>query len=274
MDRTEPSADDLSTLESHALAQLTDLSQSVITTTDVESALDVHPRIAREMAATLSEKGQLVRIADGRYLVLPPDVEPNEVTDQDQLLVGASLVEPTYVSFLSALEYHGLVDQKPDDVYVVTTRNEPDRTVLGVTYHLVPLITRKFFGFEQAEIRGEQVNIASVEKALVDCADHPKFCGGIDELAQAMVKAEEAGCSWDTVVTYLKKVDNGAATKRILFAADELGIDIPGRTKILANVTRGYSPLDPTREPAGSYDSTYRLLVNADLELYRPEHPT
>jgi len=107
-----------------------------------------------------------------------------------------------------------------------------------------------------------------VEKTLVDCADHPEFGGGIRELAQAMVAADDRDCSWATVVEYLQRLDNGAAIKRIVYLADELGIDLPTRETLLKSFTSGYSLLDPTRSEQGRYDSEYRLRINVDRERF------
>jgi len=108
------------------------------------------------------------------------------------------------------------------------------------------------------------LNVANLEKTLVDCADHPEYCGGIRELATAMVAADDQDCSWATVGEYLQRLDNGAATKRIVYLADQLGIDLPTRETLVESFTSGYSLLDPTQSGQGSYDSEYRLRINVD----------
>jgi predicted transcriptional regulator of viral defense system len=77
-----------------------------------------------------------------------------------------------------------------------------------------------------------------------------------------MRTADEQGCTYDIVGEYLERLDNGAATKRIVYLADQLGIDIPAREELVASFTSGYSLLDPTRSDTGSTDSTYRLRIN------------
>lgn len=271
MDEREHPDRDLTERESRALSRLASTEDPIVTTAEVERTLDMHPKLARDMAATLDEKGHIERMAEGQYLVLPPEDQRTETSTVDEFVIASSLVEPMYVGFWSALDHHGLVDQAPPEVHVVTTRNDPDREILGVTYQLVPLIERKFFGYRSVAVGDEEINVASVEKTLVDCADHPKYCGGIDRLARAMAAAEREGCSWETVVEHLHLVDNGAATKRIVYLADRLGIELPDREDLVANFTTGYSPLDPTRDSEGTYDETYRLQLNADPESFLPE---
>jgi len=149
-------------------------------------------------------------------------------------------------------------------VYVVTPTRGQSREIHGVPYRVTTVTERKFFGFEPTSIEGTTVQVSDLEKTLVDCADHPEFCGGLRELATAMRTADERGCDWDTVGEYLERLDNGAATKRIVYLADQLGIDLPAREELVASFTSGYSPLDPTRPDTGSTDSTYRLRINVE----------
>ncbi len=149
-------------------------------------------------------------------------------------------------------------------MYVVTPTRAQSREIHGVPSRVATVTERKFFGDEPTSIEGTAVNVADLEKTLVDCADHPEYCGGIRELAKAMVAADDQNCSWATVGEYLRRLDNGAATKRIVYLTDELGIDLPTRETLVESFTSGYSLLDPTRSEQGTYDSEYRLRINVD----------
>jgi Predicted transcriptional regulator len=63
---------------------------------------------------------------------------------------------------------------------------------------------------------------------------------------------------------------NGAATKRIVYLTDQLGIDLHATDELVASFTSGYSPLDPTRPVTGSTDSTYRLRINVEPAMLEP----
>ena len=114
------------------------------------------------------------------------------------------------------------------------------------------------------------MNVTDVEKTTVDCTDHLELCGGSRELVQAIVVAEVRDYSWATVVECLQRPDNGAATKRIVYLADQVGIDLPAREGLVASFTSGYSSLDPTRPDTGSTDSTYRLRINVEPAMLEP----
>jgi predicted transcriptional regulator of viral defense system len=175
-----------------------------------------------------------------------------------------------YIGYWSALNHHGLTEQLSRTVYIATTERAQEREIHGVTYRPVSVTEQKFFGYQPTSVGSNQVNISSIEKTLVDCADHPEFCGGIGELAKAMQNAVETRCSWERVVEYLRRVGNGAATKRVVYLADQLDIDLPEYHELVENFTTGYPLLDPTRKERGTRDSTYQLRLNVDPDAFLP----
>ena len=260
----------LSTRESRLLSQLAGAGHQIITISDIETTLDVPSNTAREIASRLTQKGWLDRLLPGTYLIIPLTAGEEAVYTTHEYLIAAHVAEPMYIGYYSALSHHGLTEQVPRTVYIVTPTRAKSREIHGVPYRVTTVTERKFFGTEPTSIEGTTVQVSDLEKTLVDCADHPEFCGGLRELATAMRTADERGCAWDTVGEYLERLDNGAATKRIVYLADRLGIDLPTREELVASFTSGYSLLDPTRPETGSTDSTYRLQINVEPAALEP----
>lgn len=261
----------LSTRESQALSRLASESRQIITISDIADVLDISRKSAKDMAYALKEKGWLERIAHGKYLILPLAAGENAVYTEHEFVVASALVEPMYVGYWSALNHHGLTEQLSRTVYIVTTARAQEREIHGVTYRPVTVTEQKFFGYQPTAVGSNQVNVSSIEKTLVDCADHPKFCGGISELAKATQNAVDTQCSWDRVVEYLWRVGNGAATKRLVYLADQLDISLPEYEDLVENFTTGYPLLDPTREEKGTRDSEYKLRLNVAPESFLPD---
>jgi len=260
----------LSTRESRLLAQLAGAGHQIISVDDIETTLEVPPNTAREIASRLTEKGWLDRLFPGRYLIIPLAAGEEGMYTTHEYLIAAHVAETMYIGYYSALSHHGLTEQVPRTVYVVTPTRAKSREIHGVSYRVTTVTGRKFFGVEPTSIEGTTIQVSDLEKTLVDCADHPEFCGGLRELATALRTADERGCDWLTVGEYLERLDNGAATKRIVYLADQLGIDLPAREELVASFTSGYSSLDPTRPDTGSTDSTYRLRINVEPAMLEP----
>jgi len=250
----------LSKREALALTRLASQNRTIITVDDIESALGCSRDTAKKVASNLAGKKWLDRLKRGTYLIVPLAAgETGEYTEHEYV-VASHLADPMYISYWSALNYHGLTEQVPTTVFVATTSRVPDREIHDVDYRFVTVTDRKFYGYEPVSIGSHTVNIASPEKTLVDCSDHPEHCGGILELAKALGNAENL--DRELLVDHLLKLGNGAAVKRIVYLADVLDVELPRRNELEDAFTKGYSKLDPGQGDDGTYSSEYRLLLN------------
>ena len=249
----------LSRREALALTRLASQNRNIITISDIQDAIDVSYDDAKKIANKLVHKQWLDRLKSGTYLIVPLVAgETGEYTEHE-FVIASHLADPMYISYWTALNYHGLTEQVPMTVFAATTNQVPDRNIHGVGYTFVTVAAAKFFGHDSLAVDAHQVNVASVEKTLVDCADHPEYCGGIGELAKGLAAADLESAA---LAEYLLRLGNGAAIKRIVYLADLLEIDLGQRDELVDAFTSGYSKLDPTRGDEGHHVSEYRLLVN------------
>lgn len=233
----------------------------VFTLDDIQETVDVSYDTARKLAHKLVNKKWLERLERGRYLVLPLSAGEEGIYTEHEFIIGTSLVEDGYISYWSALDHFGWTEQTPMTVFIATPQQKKDKEIHGVQYKFVTITEEKYFGFEQYPIESQQVPIARPEKALVDCADHPEYCGGIRELAKALYNAQDE-LDRELLVEFLERQGNGAAIKRLVFLTDALRIDLPDRRWLEDKFTTGYSQLDPTIDRDGRHDSQYNLKVN------------
>ena len=249
----------MSRREALALTRLASQNRTIITIDDIQDAIDISYDEAKQVANNLVHKQWLDRLKRGTYLIVPLAAgETGEYTEHE-FVIASHLAEPMYISYWTALNHHGLTEQVPMTVFATTTDQVPAREIHGVTYTFVTLTESKFFGYDTVAIDAHQVNVATVEKTLVDCADHPEHCGGIIELAKGL---EAADLDQETLTKYLLRLGNGAAIKRIVYLADLLDVELAQREQLVDAFTSGYSKLDPTRGGEGRHVSEYRLLLN------------
>ena len=85
---------------------------------------------------------------------------------QDPYIIATQLIEPSYISFSSALYFHGVLYQVPSTVECITTRNPGHLTNLGIDYHKInPSL---FFGYSRMERGRSYAFVAEPEKAILD----------------------------------------------------------------------------------------------------------
>jgi predicted transcriptional regulator of viral defense system len=139
-----------------ALQRLRTLAAPVVETRDVAALLQVSTSNATTILRRLAREGMITHLIRGRWLV-------SEKIDRLALPELISAPHPAYISVQSALFHHGLIEQIPLVIYVVTPgRPRRFRTPLGtISFHRMP--PELFKGFELSS-RSD----ATPEKALFD----------------------------------------------------------------------------------------------------------
>ena len=142
----------------------------VVSTAEAAAALRMSVSSASRLLSGLAQEGHAVRLRSGLWSVglgaPDPFMLPPELTRP----------HPSYVSFESALAYHGMIDQLPREVSIASLdRARRIATSVGVfaVHHLPPAL----FGGWQETPRGR---VAGPEKALFDIAYVGAAHGGRD----------------------------------------------------------------------------------------------
>lgn len=140
-----------------AYTRILNLNRPVVSTAEVSSLLAVPASSASAVLARLAKDGLLVRLRGGLWAIssgIDPYVLPPYLTAPF----------PSYISTWTALYHHGMVDQIPRNVYVVSldrTRRIQTPFATFVVHHINPEL---FEGFETRD----GVLMAQPEKALFD----------------------------------------------------------------------------------------------------------
>jgi predicted transcriptional regulator of viral defense system len=217
--------------------------------------------VTRDRLKTLARQGWVKRLARGLYMVVPLEAGPQRVWTEDPALIASQVVVPSYLSFWSALSFHGLTEQVPRVVTVATRRSHAPVEILGLRYLFTALSARKFFGFEATWVGHQQVPVATPEKAILDCLDHPERAGGVSEVAKALVSL---GAKLDTrrLLRDLGRMRVGAVAKRLGFLLEILEIRTDLLRSVKKHILAGYSLLDPTLAARGRYLARWNLRLN------------
>ncbi|MGH9992194.1 MAG: type IV toxin-antitoxin system AbiEi family antitoxin domain-containing protein [Nitrososphaera sp.] len=256
----------LSDRESRILSSLSYGGSTIFTTRDMRG-LVAKPK---NILDNLVRKRWILKLRRGVYVIVP--LEAGEKGAEDYTIHGfviaSFLVNPYYIGYWSALNYHGFTEQTPSSVYVATTKPKNSRTILNTRFVFVTIPKDKVFGLQEEEVEKWNVKISSPEKTVVDCLDHPEHCGGTEEVAKAIYFSRDQ-LDFKKVISFAKRIGNNTVIKRLGFIAETLAIE--DCSKLLSNVTlkSGYSLLDPTLPRKGRIKEKWKLIINAPIEVKR-----
>jgi predicted transcriptional regulator of viral defense system len=130
-----------------------------IETADAAAALRMTTSAATKLLAKLAAAKLIVRLRSGLWLLARSAPNPYGLAE------AVTAPMPSYISLQTALYLHGMIEQVPGVIYVVSlTRTQKIRTSAGMfsVHHIAPEL---FDGFE---ITPDGTKLATPEKALFD----------------------------------------------------------------------------------------------------------
>lgn len=255
----------LSKTESYLLSKLSEERADIFTAKDVVKALGTSPSESRRIISNLNAKRWIEKIEAGKYLIIPLSAGVKPRYTEHEFIIGSKLIEPYYIAYWSALNYHHLTEQIPFSVFIAATGRKSNRKILDVNYIFVTISKKKFFGYITVSVAGKNVLVSDKEKTIADCLDHPEYCGDITEVAKAL-KSE--GISYGKIVDYAIGMDNATILKRLGYLSELLGLSLGDelKKKISNNISKGYSVLDPSlKSRTGKYNEKWKLLINRKM---------
>ena len=199
--------------------------------------------------------GILRRLANGRYLFVGLSGSPAEA---QPFYLGTRLVEPSYVSFWSALHYYGWTEQAPRMILFATTRVSGRRRVGSYSFRFVKLAPSRFFGYAAVRDGNLEVPLAEPEKAIVDSLYLPLTAGGMGLVASALPESL-ATLDVARLQSYAARMGTRSLVSRLGHLLARLGIDAE---ILLPRASSVYVKLDPHGSRRGRYDARWKVIGN------------
>jgi len=210
-----------------------------------------------QLVSQMKRKGLISEVESGKYVMTVP-------SQQDLLSIASHIVSPSYISFWTALSFHGFTEQLPRTIFVATVRRKRAIVYEGTQIKFATLSPSRFFGYIRTE--GGAI-IADKEKSLIDSLLLPRYAGGVPEFARCLSNA------WKEVdakklVDYALRMSNRSLVRRLGYMLQALDLLIEeGLINCLKNnIGAGYSLLDPLGPKKGSYDKKWMLRVNSQIK--------
>ena len=243
----------------------------------MDRARELAPRVGLKDAYVaeslyhLRKNNWIVSLRRGLYALSP--TVPG-VAAAHEFEIAMALVDPAMISHWSALHHHGLTEQVPRDVFILTTtgtwipRSREGRqgqsrggyAVGDTTYRFVQVKSDRFFGDEKVWVGDARVSVTDLERTLLDGLSMPQYCGDFAEVLHAFQVGLDR-LNTERITDYAIRL--GVATaKRLGWALEAQGVD-PSKLKKLASLPiKGYRKLDPTGPRNGPCNSRWMVWEN------------
>lgn len=221
-----------------------ELGKPVYTTDEIRRA--GAGRNLRQPLSSLVRKGHVLRLKKGEYC-LP------QAMDEAPYAVATGIVEPSYISLMSAYYLHGLTEQVPEITYVLNAKKSGR---IG-RVRLIKIRPSMMFGYF-----GENgYLLAEPEKAIIDSLCLQGHVS-LDETAKAL-SCGKLDCM--KLAEYAIKAGK-SVVQRLGFLLKSLGI--PANKAVLGllrkNMGRGYVLLEAGGGRTTGYDAEWKIRINRE----------
>ena len=253
----------LSERETTVLSSLSYAGKTIFTTDDLKEFTD-NPK---NLLDWLVRKKWLLKIKNGTYLITPLDAGEKGAANYTLhgFVIASVLVEPYYIAYGSALNYHGLTDQTPSTVYIATTKPRNSKTILNTKFRFVTIPPHKIFGLEETTIENRKIKISTIEKTIIDCLDHPEHCGGIEEIAKALFFAKNE-IDQTKLADFAQRLGNKTVIKRLGYLSETMGLDKTLALLSHSPLSAGYSLFDCSVKKRGKIVEKWKLVLNVAID--------
>lgn len=204
---------------------------------------------ARLYLNRLEKRGMIQKLQRNAYTV-----------QKDPLVIASRITWPSYISLWSALRYHNLTEQLPNEITVLTTSAKSRKAISVANTSIVftRIKPQYFFGFSKVIVGGFEVFMAEPEKAILDTVLLKK--ASFSE-AYSILEENADRLSIEKLADYVDRAGNAAVAKRLGWAMDRLGHAAASKKlKALAYGTR--IPLDYARPLHGITDRKWGVIEN------------
>jgi len=215
---------------------------------DVSHFLDVSRGNTYRIITSMKEKGLIVRIERGKYIL------KTMFDELDVLEVISQLFSPSYIGFWSALHFHGMTDQVPRKVFVATTKRKRNMSLRGQEIVYVTIKKELFFGYEAYG----RVIASDREKTIIDCLRQPENAGGVIQISEALNEDLDV----QRLLEYCLMTGSSAVASRLGYILEKKGL-IEGGSKLQDMITT-YTKFDPIGENLNP-NNKWKIYVNREI---------
>jgi predicted transcriptional regulator of viral defense system len=257
------------------VVELNERRQQIFSLADVADITGLSPPSARNLVANAEARGIITRLKPGLYNLVPFDRGRDTSHVSDPYLIARTLVgdAPYFISHGSALELHRMVTQPQLSIIVSCTKRLRPQHIHGYAFRFVQAKLENLFGLTDIWITPEeQIAVSDPERTIIDGLDHPRYAGGITEVAKGLWMKRDT-LQVDRLIDYALRLGVGAVIRRLGYLLEYYDLTEPAALEPLrARLTPTYQRLDPLFPNEGRMVARWRLRLNVEpdeLDLIR-----
>ena len=193
-----------------------------------------------------------------RHITKIKTIEKGKYTlHEDPLIYATQIINPSYLSFLSALNFYGYTTQIPLKATVAITKQKKELKQIK----FIKVNKRNFFGYKKIRYGDFEIFIAEKEKLLLDCLIYQKYVS-ISELNKLL----KDNLDKEKLINYLNRINNLDLIRRAGYLLEIKGIDIYEEYLSKIKNTKKYILLNRKLKKSKINNAKWKININEVLD--------
>jgi len=251
------------------LTALADANRTIFSVADAQKVLGSSYDATLQTLRRLARAGWLVRLAAGRYAIVPLSSGSEAMPQVNRYVVARELLgeTPYYISHESAMDVHNMLTRPVTTVTVTTPRRLAGREILSVPYRFVYAPPSALWGCEPVWVTPyERVTVSDLERTILDGLTRPDLCAGVGQVATGLWLRQD-DFDWDKLAGYAQKLGTRAVAQRLGYLLELYDLGTPSLIESLQErVGASYARLDLLLLDEGPYLARWRLRLTLEPE--------
>jgi len=205
----------------------------------------------------LLEKKRLRKIVKNTYLFIPMRA-PQGIWAGNEYVIAKALINGAkyYIGYSSVFNSYGFTEQVAQMMHVVNDKYSVNKTVGGIRYKLIKVLSDRIYGLETRRISREDIAFASKERALLDTFEFYNV-----KKASAILTEQLNNIDLAVFVDYVGRYPVQIIRRRIGFFLEKLGV-LQKKLDKIDSGQKGYSFLYDTDSKRGKTNKKWRIIIN------------
>ena len=233
---------------------------------------EVGERTQEVLLAYHRKTGRVILVRRGLYAVIPSGANPDSYP-VNPFLIATKLTPDAILSHHTALEFHGMAYSV--HTHLTYSASHPlapltfrAHVFRGTRFHQATLgLGKEHFGVSTAELSGQKLRVASLERTLVDVLDRPHLSGSWEEIWRSLESVEFFDL--DKVVGYALLLRNATTGAKVGFFLDQHRETLMVEDRYL-NALNDMRPKQPhymsrSKRKPGQFVSKWNLVVPREV---------
>jgi predicted transcriptional regulator of viral defense system len=224
----------------------------VFSTGDLSQIFDLSTQNIQNYLETLANNELITRLEKGKYC---------RIYIRDKFIIGSRIVEGGIISHQSALALHEIDQDTPGEVFVSSSHQKANKTVLGTHINFIRIRPHKYFGSTDIFRRNYKFRATDLEKTILDCLDQPRYVASYGNLVNNIhtIQLDQM-----KLFDYGMRMGNLSLLKRLAFLFDRTD---PVKyslflKKVKKIVNLKYTLLDPAGPESGPFNNRWHIRDN------------